>query len=130
MTGLLAKAFNSIRSLLNNFQVKQFFAIVLVGFLLLSTASPEQNAKAVTKKIQQDIHQGNSQRPKTTGEWNREARETEDAPGERLERITKQSGEALKDWGEVYPDTAQRSNLNDLQEDTAQAGKSFFNRDR
>jgi hypothetical protein len=63
----------------------------------------------MVRKIQDDAHRIDSERPKTFGEWNREARETEDAPGDRLERIAKESGEAVKEFGEMYPDTAERS---------------------
>jgi hypothetical protein len=110
MTNWISAAVTRISSLLNAFQVKQFLAVVLVGFLVLTTSvGNDRNAQAITKKIDETIHQGDSQRPKTTGEWNREARETEGAPGERIKRIAKESQEAVKDWGELYPDTAERS---------------------
>lgn len=60
-------------------------------------------------KIQQDLQNIDSDRPKTTGEWNQEARETTGQPGERLGRIAKETGEAVKDFGKMYPDTAERS---------------------
>lgn len=110
MTNLISKAIANINSLLNQFQVKRFVAVVLVGFLVLTTnVSHESGNKALTNKINQALEQDDSQRPKTTGEWNKEARETEGAPGERLKRIAGQSAEAVKDFGKVYPDTAQRS---------------------
>lgn len=69
----------------------------------------QPEAKDLPGKIQQDLQNIDSDRPKTTGEWNREARETAGEPGERLGRIAKETGEAVKDFGKMYPDTAERS---------------------
>ena len=60
-------------------------------------------------KIDKDLQRDTSDRPKTTGEWNREARETAGEPGKRFDRIAKETGEAVKDLGQMYPDTAERS---------------------
>jgi hypothetical protein len=72
-----------------------------------ASALPE-DPKAVTKEIDRVTHQDKSDRPKTTGEWNRE--KAEDAPlSKRVKQIGKESKEAFKDFGKVYPDTAERS---------------------
>jgi hypothetical protein len=117
MIKLISKAMSHIGYLLNELQVKRFLAVVLVGFMLLTTninsdIESGRHSQAVTKKIDKVIHQDDSQRPKTTGEWNREARETEGAPGERLKNIVEESAEAVKDMGSVYPNTAERSTDN------------------
>ncbi|QLE56787.1 hypothetical protein [Nostoc sp. TCL26-01] len=105
-----------INSRLQEWQLKRFFAVVLVGFLVLTTnINSGRNSEAVTRRLDQVVHQDDAQRPKTTGEWNQEARETEEVPGERAKRIAKESGEAIKQWGSLYPNTAQRS-ANELQE--------------
>jgi hypothetical protein len=111
MIKLISQAFSQINFLLHKFQVKRFFAVVLVGFLLLTTnVNTERSSnKALTRELDKVVHQDDADRPKTTGEWNREARETENAPGERVKRIAKESAEAVKQWGSVYPDTAKRS---------------------
>ena len=117
MTNLISRATAHVSSLLKEFQVKRFLTVVLVGLLLLTTnVALEPSNKAVAGRIDQALHQDGSQRPKTTGEWNKEARETTDAPGERLKRIGTQSAEAIKDLGSVYPDTAKRS-ANSIQDD-------------
>jgi hypothetical protein len=120
MTNLFSKVINHIKFLFQEFQVKRFFAIALVGFLVLttslnSTIDSGRSSDAVTRRLDRVVHQDDADRPKTTGEWNREARQTEDAPGERAKRIAKESGEAVKQFGSVYPDTAKRS-ANDLQD--------------
>lgn len=110
MANLISGAIVRISSFLSAFQVKRFLAVVFVGFVVLTAnVSNERGAQALTKKVDEAVHQGDSQRPKTMGEWNKEARETEGAPGERLERIAKESKEAVKDWAKLYPDTAERS---------------------
>ncbi|WP_339383955.1 hypothetical protein [Fortiea sp. LEGE XX443] len=85
--------------------------VVLIGFLVLTTNinTDRSSNKSLTRELDRVVHQDDADRPKTTGEWNREARKTEDAPGKRVERIAKESAEAVKQWGSVYPDTAKRS---------------------
>jgi hypothetical protein len=114
MANLFSKVIAQIKFLFQEFQVKRFFAIALVGFLVLTTSlnssiDSGRSTNNVTKRLDQVVHQDDADRPKTTGEWNREARQTEDAPGERAKRIAKESGEAVKQFGSVYPDTAQRT---------------------
>ncbi|MBW4664464.1 MAG: hypothetical protein KME01_09725 [Chroococcus sp. CMT-3BRIN-NPC107] len=110
MTNMISRAVTRISSLLKKLQVRSFLPIVLVGFLLLTTnIAQDRNTQAVTKKLDEVVHQDNSQRPKTIGEWEQEAKETENAPGERVQKIAKESAEAIKDFGALYPDTAKRS---------------------
>ena len=95
---------------LNNLQVRYLSSTVLVSFLLMtSIVDSDLSPKAITKEIDKVIHQDKEQRPKTTQEWNKQSRETEDKPEERIQRIEKQSAEALKDFGSMYLDTAKRS---------------------
>lgn len=120
MSNLFTKAIDSIKFLFQEFEIKRFFAIALVGFLVLTTGlnssiESGRSSDAVTRRLDRVVHQDNADRPKTTGEWNKEARQTEDAPVERAKRIAKESGEALKQWGSVYPDTAKRS-ANEIQD--------------
>jgi hypothetical protein len=89
---------------------RQFFSVVLASSLLFTShIGATANNKVVTQKLNEVVHENGSQRPKTTGEWNKEAREVKGEPGERLKRIGKQSGEAVKEFGSIYPDTAQKS---------------------
>ncbi|MBW4526766.1 MAG: hypothetical protein KME18_16525 [Phormidium tanganyikae FI6-MK23] len=73
------------------------------------SAGEQPGGKELMGKIRQDLQNDTSDRPKTTGEWNREARETVGEPGKRVGRIAKETGEAVKDFGQMYPDTAERS---------------------
>ena len=94
----------------NSLQIRNLLSTVLASFLLMtSIVDSDLSPKAITKKIDKVIHQDKEQRPKTTQEWNKQARETEDKPGERIQRIEKQSVEAVKDFGSMYSDTAKRS---------------------
>lgn len=95
--------------LIERTQVKRFLPIVLVSFMLLATnVTPKINNQALTKQLNSEIHQDDSSRPKTTAEWEKQARETEGRPVERLKRIGEQSVEAVKEFAEMYPDTAER----------------------
>jgi hypothetical protein len=119
MINLIGKAFSYISSLLNKFQVKQFLAVALVGFVLLTTnVNTGRGQSATFKQINDKAHQIDSERPKTTREWQKEARETEGDLGDRLQNITEESGQAVKEWGGLYPDTAKRS-TRELRENTA-----------
>jgi hypothetical protein len=99
-------------SLFRRLQTKQFISMVLVGFLVLATNAKQDTGNPISNLFDKVTHQGSSQqdsqRPKTTGEWNKQAQETEGKPGERLKRMGEQSADAIKDLGSVYPDTARR----------------------
>ncbi len=98
-----------LNSVLNRVQVRHFLPIVLISFMILATnVTPNLNNKALTKQLNNEIHQDDSSRPKTSAEWNKQAQETEGRPVERLKRIGEQSVEAVKEFAEIYPDTAER----------------------
>jgi hypothetical protein len=119
MAHLFNQVINTIKFILQEFEIKRVFTVVLVGFLVLTTSlnssiESGRSSDNITRKLNKIVRQDDADRPKTTGEWNKEARETEDDPVERAKRIAKESGEALKQWGSVYSDTANKS-ANDLQ---------------
>jgi hypothetical protein len=110
MINLFSKAIARINSLMKAFQLKQFFAVALVGLLFLAMPTETQRSNSdLGRRIDNVLEKGNSERPTTTGEWEQEAREVKGNPGERLKRIGKESKEAFKEFGGLYPDTAERS---------------------
>src|SRR3712207_3543449 len=111
MQNLISRATSHISSLINGLQVKHFLAVVIVGFILLTTNvdANQQVNKGLTKQIRKEAQKIDSVRPKTTNEWYEEARETEGSPGERLENIAEESAQAFKEFGSIYPDTAKRT---------------------
>ncbi|MFB8789652.1 MAG: hypothetical protein U7123_12535 [Potamolinea sp.] len=110
MKNLISLAIAQITSLFNGVQFKRFFAVVLVGFILLTTnVDSKQNNNALSTQVREQANQIDSVRPKTTNDWYKEARETENSPGKRLENIAEETVEAIKEFGAVYPDTAKRS---------------------
>ena len=107
---IIARIKNSMKLYLNSLQVRYLLSTILVSLLLTtSIVDSDLSPKATTKEIDKVIHQDKEQRPKTTQEWEKQSRETEDKPGERIQRIEKQSIEAVKDFGSMYSDTAKRS---------------------
>ncbi|RUR85703.1 hypothetical protein ACF3DV_24905 [Chlorogloeopsis fritschii PCC 9212] len=130
MTNLVSKVFASINSLLQGLQVKRFLSIILVGCLLLTTNVAFGNdSQNLTEKVREKVQQNDAQRPKTVGQWNREARETEGNPGERLQRIGQQSGEAFKEFGSGYAEGSKET-ARDVGEGAANAGKDIPNQVR
>ncbi|MFB2937971.1 hypothetical protein ACE1B6_22210 [Aerosakkonemataceae cyanobacterium BLCC-F154] len=110
MSNLIANTATYVSSLLKKLQVKQFLAVVLVGFLLLTTnIDSGSNNKALGKQINEIAHDTDSVRPKTTREWYQEKRETENSPGERLERIGKESAKAFEEFGSGYIEGAKQT---------------------
>jgi hypothetical protein len=111
MTSVIFGAIDKISSLLRNLQVKQFLSVILIGLVLLTVnADPGVLSKQeATQKVDKMLSQDDGDRPKTTGEWQKQAREVEGKPGERVKRIGEQSADAIKDFGSIYPDVAKRS---------------------
>ncbi|OYD94147.1 hypothetical protein CDG77_12395 [Nostoc sp. 'Peltigera membranacea cyanobiont' 213] len=127
MINLISKTIGNIDSLLKGFQVKRFLAVVLVGFLVLTTnVTSGQNDKGLKERVREQIQQNDAQRPKTTGQWNKEARETEGSLGKRLEKIGGESAEALKEFGSGYVKGAQKT-ASDVGDSAAQTGRNISN---
>jgi hypothetical protein len=113
MISLINDIASPVKALLEKFKIKHLLGIFLIGCLLIANtacASPSSAADSSLKqKVDAAIDRNDSPRPKTTGEWKQEARETENAPGKRLQKIAKESKEAVKEFGKVYPNTAEKS---------------------
>ncbi|MEH1967300.1 hypothetical protein [Nostoc sp.] len=130
MISLISRTIGKISSLLKGLQVKTFLAVVLAGFLVLTTnVGYGQNDKALGERVREQVQQDDAQRPKTIGEWNKEARETEGSPGERLQKIGKESAEAFKQFGSGYVEGAQKT-ASDVGDSAAQTGKNISNQVR
>lgn len=97
--------------LFKDIKVTQFLSIALIGFLVLTnTVDPGLSKQAATDKIDKMLQNDKDpNRPKTTAEWNKQAQETKDRPGERLQRIGEQSADAIKEFGAMYPEVAKNS---------------------
>lgn len=105
MFNFLLKSLHKL--LFGRFQSQQFLSIVLISFIILTINTevvPPTN-QALAKKLNNEIHQDGESRPKTDAEWSQQAAETDGRPLERLKRVGTQTKEALKDFGEIYPDT-------------------------
>ncbi|MCC5609235.1 hypothetical protein LC612_21235 [Nostoc sp. CHAB 5834] len=130
MINLISRTIGDISSLFKGLQVKRFLAVVLVGFLVLTTnVTYGQNDKGLKERVREQVEQNDAQRPKTIGQWNKEARETEGSPGERLQKIAGESAEAFKEFGSGYAEGAQET-ASDVGDSAAQAGKNISNKVR
>jgi hypothetical protein len=116
MLNAIARTMIQIGDWFKQLQVRQFLSLVAIGFILLNTTpAPDRASKATIDKLDRMVHQENPDRPKTTKEWQQQAREVKGKPGERIERIGEQSADAVKEFGKMYPDVAKRS-ANELKE--------------
>jgi hypothetical protein len=110
MLDTIGAAIVKISDWFKNLQVRQFLSVVAIGLILLTTdVAPDRASKATIDKLDRLVHQENPDRPKTTGEWQQQAREVKGKPGERLERIGEQSVDAVKEFSGLYPEVAKRS---------------------
>jgi hypothetical protein len=106
IVGIISK----LSSLFNKLQVKQLVSIMMVSLVILATnVSPDRASKATVDRLDRMVRQENSDRPKTTAQWQKQAEEVEGRPGERLKRIGEQSADAVKEFGSTYPDVAKKS---------------------
>lgn len=116
MINLISQAIDNLSYHLKKIQVKSFFTSVLLGIFLLTSgvSNYATNGANAADNIDSKVFEGNSERPTTTSEWREEARRTEDAPLERIKEIGQESAQAIKEWGELYPDVIDRSTPDDL----------------
>jgi hypothetical protein len=125
MTNLISRTISNISSLLKGLQVRSFLTVVLVGVLVLTTnIASGDNSKALKERVREQVQQNDSQRPKTIGEWNKEARETEGSPGKRLQKIGQESAEAFKEFGSGYVEGTQET-ANDVKNSAARLGQDI-----
>ncbi len=110
MINSIHAAIADISAILNKLQVKQFLSVMLVGLMLLVTnVDPDLPGKGAIERLDTKVNQENPDRPKTTAEWQNQAREVKGKPGERIKRIGEQSADAVKEFGSMYPDVAKNS---------------------
>jgi hypothetical protein len=110
MLNTIATTVIQIGNWFKQLQVRQFLSVIAIGFILLNTTpAPDLASKATIDKLDRMVHQENPDRPKTTKEWQQQAREVKGKPVERLERIGEQSADAIKEFGQMYPDVAKKS---------------------
>lgn len=116
MIHLIYQAIIRFSSFLKNIQIKSFLTTMLLGAILLTSgvSSYATNGANASDNISDKVFESNSKRPTTTREWRQEARATEDAPLERAKEIGKESAQAIKEWGELYPDVVDRTIPDDL----------------
>jgi hypothetical protein len=127
MNNLILRTTTYISSLLKVLPVKRFLAIVLVGFsLLTSNSALADNNTGLKERVREQVEQNDAQRPKTLGDWNKDARETEGSPGKRIQKIGQQSAEAFKEFGSGYVEGAKET-AHDIGDGAAQARKDISN---
>jgi hypothetical protein len=111
MREFIFQSIDKITSLVTKLQLHRSLAIVMLGLSILTTnidpsLSKQDAIGKIDKMLQQD---SDPNRPKTTAQWQQQARETKGKPGEKLKRIGEQSADAVKEFGSMYPEVAKNS---------------------
>jgi hypothetical protein len=111
MKKFLFDSIDKITSLLKKVCFNRASAIAIVGLIILTTnIDPVLSKQDAIGKIDKMLEQDRDpNRPKTTAQWQQQARETKGKPGEKLKRIGEQSTDAIKEFGSMYPDVAKNS---------------------
>jgi hypothetical protein len=110
MIHLIQSAIAHLKTYISTLHLRRVVTAVMIGFLVLGASTGMERPTAdMQRGVDRVLQKDNPDRPTTTGDWNREAQETADDAGERVKRIGKETKEAVKDWGNLYPDTAKRS---------------------
>lgn len=92
----------------HTFQVKQLFAAVFVGVLVLTTSAAEANLSPGVKAELDRVTtpSGEVNRPRTTRQWEAENEELQGNPIQQLERIAEQTADAVSEMADIYPQNA------------------------
>lgn len=115
MISLISKTISKIGYFINKFQVKQFLPIAFVCLMVLATngspslSNPDLSTQNSVDRVDELVQKGNPERPKTTGEWDEQAEEVKGRTGEAMKKIGEQSADAIKEFGSMYGDVAERS---------------------
>jgi hypothetical protein len=124
MLDLIYSAIANTSSFLKNLRLERLLPVVLVGWLLITTnVAQGQSSQSLGERMRDRVEEidRNSERPKTTGELQEEAREGVPL-GERIRNITRDSKEAFGLFGKEYSIGAQESarNVKDKAAQTAE----------
>ncbi|HHP7231195.1 MAG TPA: hypothetical protein ACFCUY_10085 [Xenococcaceae cyanobacterium] len=115
MIQLISQAINRLNSFLKDIQVKTILSSFLVGLIVLTSGvTYADKSDRPISDVDAQVFKSNPERPSTSREWRQEARETDDAPLERIKTIGQESAQAVKEWGELYPDVIDRTLPDDV----------------
>ena len=93
-----------IGAILKSIQLKQLVTAVLLGAVLITTnVAAADLSPGVKAKLDETISKGETGRPRTTEQWQEENEALQGQPGKQLERIAKESADAIGEMAEIYP---------------------------
>ena len=96
---------NRLSKLRGQLQPQRWIPIAFVGLFLLATSVDSSSLNQSTKDALNDlISRGETGRPVTTGQWQSENEKLQGKPGKQAKRIAKETGDAVGEMGEIYPD--------------------------
>lgn len=101
--------FTRIKVILKGFQIRQLLAALLVGLILITvsateaTAAPANLKPGVKADLERVTDQGETGRPRTTGQWQSEKESLEGKPLQAAQRMAKEAADAVGEMAEIYP---------------------------
>lgn len=99
--------FARIGAVLRALRIRQLLAALLVGAILLTTNIADASLSSETQaNLDRVTEQGETGRPRTTGQWEAERDSLQGKPIKRLERITEETADAVGEMAEIYPQNA------------------------
>lgn len=92
---------------LRTLNLQRFVSAAIAAMLLLTTSVDNADLNDSTKAMLNDmIARGENGRPVTSAQWKAENEKLEGEPGKRVERIAKESADAVEEMAEIYPGNA------------------------
>ncbi|MDB9526692.1 hypothetical protein PN498_11880 [Oscillatoria sp. CS-180] len=100
----MAAIFTKLSRMLSNIQWKQLAVACCVSVILLTANMPEANLDpGVQSRLNTLTEQGETGRPRTTGQWQAENEVLQGKPVEQAKRIGKEAADAVEEMAEIYP---------------------------
>jgi len=104
--------FTRLGSVLKGFQLRQLFAALMVGLVLIMASA--NKATPVLTSLAPDVkadlakvtEQGETERPRTTGQWQAEKESLEGKPLQAAQRMAKEAADAAGDMADIYVQNA------------------------
>jgi hypothetical protein len=118
VVSMIQRIYRTLASL----QAQKVAVIAFVGLFLLTTSIDSADLNSRTKATLNDIvEQGANGRPMTTRQWKNENESLQGKPAEQAKEIAKESADAIKKMGKIYPENA-RTLLPGMENRSSEAG--------
>lgn len=102
--------FAHVETIFEKFQIKRLIAALIVGWALIVASANGALAADLPANVKADLErvteQGETGRPRTTGQWQEEKEALEGKPLQAAQRMAKEAADAAGELAELYPQNA------------------------